>query len=343
MGEILLKSGILDKLMIITAFAVFLSLCFLLPAKYPDMFIGTGKKIEVTITTGMSAREAAEAVRDAGVVGSAGKLAKWMVNYGIDRTLKPGVYELSRAGEAAVAKQLAAAKPKTHAVTLIPGARYRSALRAVTKSDEGGAEFDTELADDGNFPAAIREILPDAARDRIIFLLPETYFLAPGKDVAKQFVRRASSLWYERVGAGLPQDIDKKSLFAAGILASLVEGEAKVPEERPILAGIFLSRIEKHMRLQSCATVIYCWETVRGEHKTHLTYKDLEIDSPYNTYLNDGLPPGPISVPSEDSWKAAISPQETDYLYFFATDEGSHVFSKTYKEHINKQNKAAPQ
>ena len=134
----------------------------------------------------------------------------------------------------------------------------------------------------------------------------------------------------------LPDNADKKFTSQRGILASIVEGEAKIKEERPILAGIFLNRIEKWMPLQSCATVIYCWDEL-GIKKKSLTYKDLEIDSPYNTYRNSGLPPGPISVPSEDSWISALQPAKTDYLFFFATSKGSHIFSKTYEEHLRKQ------
>ena len=90
------------------------------------------------------------------------------------------------------------------------------------------------------------------------------------------------------------------------------------------------------MRLLSCATVIYAWDEL-NIRKSRLSYRDLEINSPYNTYLVGGLPPGPICAPSESSWKSALEPEESDYLFFFADREGRHVFSKSYEEHLAKQ------
>jgi UPF0755 protein len=318
-----------------------------MPAVYPEMFAVSGKKIEVTITAGMSAREAADAIMEAGVAESGNDLAKWMEKYGIDRSIMPGAYDLIPGNAMYVARQLKDAKPRTYRFTLIPGSRYKDipaelyAQVSDYKIDKAEQEklFESELADDSNYPKEIRFMLPAKPKDRIIFLLPDTYFLAPGIDIGKQFISRSSKLWFHQIGRHLPVKVNKKYILERGTIASLVEGEAKISVERPLLAGIFLNRIEKNMRLQSCATVIYCWEE-RGEKKNHLTYKDLEIDSPYNTYLNKGLPPGPISVPSEDSWKSALDPEKSDYLFFFATGKGNHIFSRTYEEHIKKQSEA---
>ena len=187
-----------------------------------------------------------------------------------------------------------------------------------------------------NFPAEVRAWLPSRKEERIVFLLPETYFIAPGPQAAAEFVKSASSLWYDRIGSKIAADAAPESVMKSGILASLVEGEAKAADERPILAGIFLKRLEKNMRLQSCATVIYAWDEL-NIRKSRLSYRDLEINSPYNTYLVGGLPPGPICAPSESSWKSALEPEESDYLFFFADREGRHVFSKSYEEHLAKQ------
>lgn len=118
-------------------------------------------------------------------------------------------------------------------------------------------------------------------------------------------------------------------------LASIIEREAKLDSERKTISGVFHNRLKKNMMLQSCATVQYLLK----EQKEVLTYKDLEIESPYNTYKYAGLPPGPIASPGLKSIEAALYPEDTEYLYFFAKDDGSHVFSKTYNEHINAQNK----
>jgi len=324
-----------DLIPSVTALILFCFLCFVMPAIYPDMFAYSSKKIEVTITGGMSAGQAARALKEAGVVKDANKLIKWMIKLEIDRTLRPGTYLIAPGDEITVANQLKAARPVTHNVTIIPGTRY-STINSALRLPEGDDRLLKALSENNNFPAELHELLPDDPRDRIVFLLPETYSLAPGNSVGEQTVQRASRLWMERVGKFLPDNADKKFTSQRGILASIVEGEAKIKEERPILAGIFLNRIEKWMPLQSCATVIYCWDEL-GIKKKSLTYKDLEIDSPYNTYRNSGLPPGPISVPSEDSWISALQPAKTDYLFFFATSKGSHIFSKTYEEHLRKQ------
>ncbi len=113
------------------------------------------------------------------------------------------------------------------------------------------------------------------------------------------------------------------------ILASVVEREARIASDRPIISGVFHKRLEIGMRLESCATIQY----ILGERKPRLLYKDLEVVSPYNTYKNAGLPIGPIASFGEASLKAALYPKKTDYLFFVAKDDGSHVFSRTLKEH----------
>lgn len=118
-------------------------------------------------------------------------------------------------------------------------------------------------------------------------------------------------------------------------LASIIEREAKVDGERKIISSVFHNRLNINMLLRSCATVQY----VLKERKEVLLYKDLEIQSPYNTYKNPGLPPGPIASPGLKSIEAALYPNDTDYLYFVAKNDGTHIFTKTFKEHIEAQNK----
>jgi UPF0755 protein len=113
-------------------------------------------------------------------------------------------------------------------------------------------------------------------------------------------------------------------------LASLVEKEARLPEDRRIIAGVFLKRLRIGMPLQSCATIQY----ILGYAKPELTIEDTQIPSPYNTYLNLGLPPGPIANPGLASIQAVLYPAETNYLYFVADKNGAHHFSETYEEHL---------
>ncbi|MDA0999647.1 MAG: endolytic transglycosylase MltG [bacterium] len=112
-------------------------------------------------------------------------------------------------------------------------------------------------------------------------------------------------------------------------LASIIEKETSVPSERPLIAAVFLNRLKRNMPLQSDPTVIYALPNFDG----NLRRKDLSYDSPYNTYRRRGLPPGPIASPGLESIRAVLFPAKVDYLYFVATNEGGHKFSRTYKEH----------
>jgi UPF0755 protein len=112
-------------------------------------------------------------------------------------------------------------------------------------------------------------------------------------------------------------------------LASLVEREARVPAERALIAGVLQNRLDKGMRLECDATVQYAL----GGHKSRLLYQDLKVDSPYNTYLHAGLPPGPICNPGLACLKAALFPTKTDYLFYVARRNGHHLFTRTFAEH----------
>lgn len=331
-----------DSIPAFLALLLLLYMCFVLPSQYPNSFAGSGEVVEVVVSPGMSARQAASAVVRAGVTKDADKLTRWMVKFAIDKSLKPGLYKLNPSNEIDTALQLKKTEPIVDSVTLIPGMRYWKIAETLYGSADGVEILNAELANDENFPEKIKDKLPENVHDRIAFLLPETYYVISESDKGRQVIRRAAATWWERVGKKLPADIDRIKLLNMATLASIVEGEAKVAEERPVLAGIFASRIEKRMRLQSCATIIYSWE-VNGVKKSSLTYKDLMIESPYNTYMNDGLPPGPISIPSEASWQSALNPASTPYLFFFATADGSHVFSKTYEEHLRLQREVLTQ
>ena len=130
------------------------------------------------------------------------------------------------------------------------------------------------------------------------------------------------------------------SLYDVITLASIIEREAVVPEERPIIAQVFLSRLRQRMSLDADPTVQYAIaedpDSVRryGYWKRELTRADLEYDSPYNTYANRGLPPGPICSPRLESLEAVVHPAATNYLYFVAKGDGSHAFAATLDEHL---------
>lgn len=166
-------------------------------------------------------------------------------------------------------------------------------------------------------------------------LLPETYHYAWGDERAALLSRMAAdmrkaldSLWPTRA-PGLPV----KSVEEAVILASIVEKETGVAAERPKVAGVFVNRLRIGMKLQSDPTTIYALTGGKGPLDRPLTRADWKLESPYNTYFIDGLPPGPIANPGLASLKATLNPETHKYLYFVADGTGGHAFAETLDEH----------
>jgi UPF0755 protein len=126
-------------------------------------------------------------------------------------------------------------------------------------------------------------------------------------------------------------------LYEKVIIASIVEREYRVTEEAALMAGVFYNRLEIDMPLQSCATVEYVITEIQGKpHPKVIFTRDTEIEDPYNTYINNGLPPGPIAAPGAVALDAALHPASSEYLYFRLVDSavGRHYFSKTFDDHI---------
>jgi UPF0755 protein len=163
------------------------------------------------------------------------------------------------------------------------------------------------------------------------FLFPDTYRVAAGTS-PEQIVRMMGDQFDKQFTPAMRQRAAELGLTVREviILASLVEREARVAKERPVIAGVFLARLKMEMPLQSCATIQY----ILGYPKPELTVADTEIPSPYNTYQNMGLPPGPIASPGMAAIQAVLNPVDTGYLYFVANKDGSHIFSRTYDEHL---------
>lgn len=161
-------------------------------------------------------------------------------------------------------------------------------------------------------------------------LFPDTYHYGPATGT-----EQILDLMWKGFRATLPDDYGRillerdLTLQEAVTLASIVEREARLPDERPTIAAVFLNRLRKGMRLESCATVMYAL----GGWRERLLIADTKIASPYNTYQNKGLPPTPICSPGRDALRAVFTAPETEYLYFVARGDGGHHFSKTFKEH----------
>jgi UPF0755 protein len=201
------------------------------------------------------------------------------------------------------------------------------------------------LADEEEFWRVVREepfsqfeFLKDLPKDdkRLEgYLFPDTYIVPKGiseKEIAELMLQR-----FEEVYNQLPLNESGLNFRDTVILASLVELESLVDVDRPLIASVFLNRLQIGMKLDCDATLQYIFP----ERKSRVLYSDLEIDSPYNTYKNKGLPPGPIGSPGKASLEAVHQPAKTKYFYFVAKKDGSgeHVFSKTLSEHNANKNK----
>lgn len=165
------------------------------------------------------------------------------------------------------------------------------------------------------------------------FFYPETYSFAKG--VAVTTILKEPIQHFFKILDKFPiANLSFLEIYKKIIIASLIEEEAMLDEEKPIIASVIYNRLSKNMRLELCPTVEY----ILPSHKKKLTLDDLNIKSPYNTYINSGLPPTPICNPSFESLKAAFFPAKTEYLFYVAKGDGSHYFSKTFQEHLRYKN-----
>lgn len=166
-------------------------------------------------------------------------------------------------------------------------------------------------------------------------LLPETYAFSygmPRKVIVDRMLsgmqKTVDELWPER-NSDLPYTTKEEAL----VMASIIERETSLGSERPRIAGVFINRLRKGMRLQTDPTVIYAITNGTMELRRRLTHSDLRTPHPFNTYMNKGLPPAPICNPGRDSIRAVLNPQKTNEIYFVADGTGGHVFSRSFDEH----------
>lgn len=172
------------------------------------------------------------------------------------------------------------------------------------------------------------------------FLFPETYAITDdmtAEDIVKVMLKQFDKAFTEEMRARM--DTLGKDVFTVVVEASIIEREAKVPEERPMISGVIRNRLDIGMKLQMCPTALY--PITDGNYdKNFVTIEDTQFDSPYNTYVYAGLPVGPIANPGAMSLEAALNPVEHEYLFYHTNEEkkdGSHIFTKTYQEHVNTQ------
>ena len=238
----------------------------------------------------------------------------------LEDQLKYGEYDLSPSmNMLQILDKLVKGEVIVYKITIPEGYTYTQIAELLDKKEI--AEKETFL-----------KLLEDREKSLEGYLFPDTYEVPKqygAENMVKVMLSNFNQIAIENKFADKAEKIGF-SMEEIIILASIIEKESKFTEERRQVSSVFHNRLKKDMKLQSCATIQY----ILGEPKEKLDENDLKIESPYNTYLYTGLPPGPISNPGLDSIIAALEPAEEDYLYFVLGENGKHIFSKTYQEHL---------
>lgn len=276
-----------------------------------------GEAVLVVIPPGSGVAAIARRLDQAGVIERPSIFAVGVRLLGEGRSLRAGEYEVpARASAHAIMDLLSSGRTYVRRLT-IPEGRTTAEILEMVRAAEGLSGEIAEQPGEGE-------------------LLPETYHYSFGDSRSAVVARMAAGmqrvlaeLWDGRA-PNLPFETPREAL----ILASIVEKETGVDAERARVAGVFINRLRRGMRLESDPTVAYALSRDGSPLDRPLTRKDLAVEDPYNTYRNDGLPPGPIANPGRAALVAVLAPLATDELYFVADGEGGHRFARTLDEHL---------
>jgi len=287
---------------------------------------GTGE-VRVIVPRGATLRVAAESLAKAGVVQNATAFRLYGMMRGSDRSIRAGTYVFKRGiswGD--VLDDLRGGKGLEQAITIPEGwsliqiVPQLARVLEVPVDSVQAAVRDTALLHRLDIPTPTLEG----------YLFPDTYVFPDGttaRAAVRVMVERFERVWQPEWNARLQAlAMSRHDVMA---LASIVEKEARLPEERPVIAAVYLNRLKAGMLLQADPTVQYAL----GKHVARVFYKDLEVESPYNTYKHTGLPPGPIASPGKPSIVAALNPANVPYTYFVAHPDGHHEFTTSFSAH----------
>lgn len=294
-------------------------------------------KIVVEIPSGSTTNDIADILYESNLIKNTRTFNYHAEKTGSDSKLKAGSYVLSKNMNADELLQVlikGGSSGNTANITVIEGLILEDV--AISISEQLGLSYDKlfEIMNNTEMFKDDFEFLKDNPDINNLqgYLMPDTYNVyinSSEEDIVKIMLSQFDDFYITEIKSKLENS--KLSFLEIINLASIVEKEALLDEERDEVAAVFLNRIDIDMKLQSCATVNYA----RGEWKERLTYEDIAIDSPYNTYVIEGLPPTPINSPGRVSIKGVLEPADVDYLFFVAKGDGSHYFSKSYDEHID--------
>ncbi len=296
------------------------------------------EKIEFYIPKGSSALEVGYLLKEKGLILSEFAFWIWCKLLGVEKKLKFGYYELSpHLNILQILNKLIQGETLKIKVTIPEGLSLEKISYILSSKLGISREKFIKLSKNPKSLKEIEKYFPEEIPSSLEgYLFPETYYFP--KDISEEdIILTMIDTFFKKINKEIPnwKEILKNRNLSFNdwvILASIVEKEGKLEEERPLIAGVFINRLKRGYKLQSCATVEYIFNF----EKSILTYEDLKIDSPYNTYIYYGLPPTPISSPSISSLKAVLYP-EGDYMFFVSKGDGSHYFTRNYDEHLKIQ------
>jgi len=286
-----------------------------------------GGTVRVTIPPGSSFSAAVDSLARVRIVASPRLFRLYASARRRDRDLKAGTYALDRSASwSAVLDALTRGKGLVHTVTIPEGFALSSIAPLLGRALSVPPDSVMTAASD----SALRHRLDVPTPTLEGYLFPDTYTFAEGtspEEAVRMLVARFEQVWK-------PEWTTRLQALAMSrhdviTLASIIEKEARLAEERPVISAVYHNRLKRGMLLQADPTVQYAL----GRHVDRVLYKDLEVDSRYNTYKHAGLPPGPIASPGAASIEAALYPANVPYLYFVAAPDGHHEFRETYAEH----------
>lgn len=296
----------------------------------------TGKAELILVTQGSTLNLVAKELEERKLIRSASAFCLMARTCEQNFKLLPGEYYISAtmSPESIIYKFRQGPDVQSTRVTIPEGYTSNQIVNLLVQKGLGTKESFMEIIVNESFPYTFLKGAPAGIHRLEGFLFPDTYFFNHGDDQ-----REIINTMLERFNRELTSDTQvqldnlKISVQEWVIMGSLVEREAEKEVDRPLIASVFFNRLKKGMPLQSCATIQF----ILGTPKAKLINADLQISSPYNTYLHNGLPPGPIANPGHASLQAVIQSAQTDYLYFLAKNDGYHVFAKTFVEHLDNQ------
>jgi len=290
----------------------------------------SGASVDVVLDAGLDARAVLERLEQAGVVRSPRLVAAWLVWSGGADRLRAGEYRFERPASALeVLDRLERGDVLLHPVTVQEGLSRAEIARRLAATGFGDPE---QLAGAFDDPGLIRD-LDALAQDLEGYLFPDTYRFTRGESparIAEAMVRR----FREQVGESFAEQASRVGLTVRGAvtLASMIEKETSLAAERARISRVFHNRLQRGMKLECDPTVMYALARA-GQAVSRLTFSQLRFESPWNTYVVEGLPPGPIGSPGLASLRAAVRPADGEELFFVAAPEGGHRFSATYDDH----------